>query len=113
MQITEEQALARILRHLAKLGWTHYELDDGDSEWQHIEDNSIEQVVEDCRAVEACTLRFLKDGSKTGVMLLVWGNVASELVADHSESRGFGSDVDAALRSIWPGYPDDSASVPE
>ncbi len=111
--ISEEQALARILRHLAKLGWAHYELDDGDGEWQYVKTRSAEQVAEVCAAVEVCTLRFINEGNKTGVMFLVWGNSPGELVDDHSESAGFGVAVDEALASIWPLYPDDSEIVEE
>lgn len=101
----EKMALGLIMGSLRSMGWEHYELDDGDG-WAWIGDKAIEQVVEDCSAVDLCTLRMLKDGDKTAVMLIVWGNSPSELVADHSCSNGFEEAVDAALREIWPTWPD-------
>lgn len=100
----EKMALGLILGSLRKMGWEHYELDDGDG-WEFVGDKSTELVVEDCAAVEMCTLRMLKDGDKTAVILIVWGNSPSELIADHSCSRGFDDDVDAALKAIWPEWP--------
>jgi len=101
----EKLALGLILGSLHNMGWEHYELDDGEG-WEFVGDKSTELVVEDCAAVEMCTLRMLKDGDQTAVMLIVWGNSPSELIADHSCSRGFDDDVDAALKTIWPAWPD-------
>jgi hypothetical protein len=100
----EKLALGLILGSLRSMGWEHYELDDGDG-WAFIGDKPIDQAVEECSAVWMCTLRLLKDGDKTAVMLIVWGNSPSELIADHSCSRGFDDDVDAALKALWPAWP--------
>lgn len=100
----EKLTLGLIIGSLRSMGWEHYELDDGDG-WEFVGDKSTEQVVEECYAVELCTLRMLKDGDKTAAMLIVWGNSPSELIADHSCSRGFDDDVDAALKTIWPAWP--------
>ncbi|MBC7198077.1 MAG: hypothetical protein H5U32_02395 [Pseudomonas balearica] len=100
----EKMALGLILGSLRSMGWEHYKLDDGEG-WEFVGDKSIEQFVEDCAAVDDCSLRLLKDGRKTAVMLIVWGNSPSELIADHSCSNGFEEAVDAALREVWPEWP--------
>lgn len=100
----EKLALGLVLGSLRSMGWEHYELDDGDG-WEFVGDKSIEQVVEDCAAVDDCGLRMIKDGAGTGWMAIVWGNSPSELIADHSCSRGFDDDVDAALKALWPAWP--------
>lgn len=100
----EKLTLGLIIGSLRSMGWEHYELDDGDG-WEFVGEGTIDETVEHCSAVEMCTLRMLKDGDKTAAMLIVWGNSPSELIADHSCSRGFDDDVDAALKTIWPAWP--------
>ena len=109
--ISEEQALARILRHLIKLGWVVDDLyDDGDP--IDLAGKTIEEVVEECRATDDCNLWLSKDG-RHGTVYLVWGNGPMELVADHTTRGGFGVAIDAALASVWPLYPDDSEIAEE
>lgn len=107
--ISEEQALARILRHLTKLGWEPVEVYDEDDPID-LAGMSVEEVVEECRASDDCHLRVGKEG-KTGTIYLVWGNSPMELVADHTTRWGLDEAVDAALASIWPLYPDDSSEI--
>lgn len=109
--ISEEQALARILRHLAKLGWTPDDIYDEDDP-VNLVGMSVDEVVAECRAYEECHLRVSKDG-KFGAIFLVWGNSPMELVADHTTRWGLDEAVDAALASIWPLYPDDSEIAAE
>lgn len=109
--ISEEQALARILRHLAKLGWTPDDVYDEDDPISLV-GMSVDEVVVECQAFGDCHLRVGKDG-KFGTIYLVWGNSPMELVADHTTRWGLDDDIDAALESIWPDYPDDSRVVAE
>lgn len=111
MQITEQQALARILRHLAKLGWTPEDVYDEDDPISLV-GMSVDDVVAECRATDECHLRLGKDG-EFGTVYLVWGNSPMELVADHTTRGGLGEAVDEALASIWPFYPDDSEIAEE
>ncbi len=109
--IGEEQALARILRHLAKLGWEPDDIYDEDDP-VNLVGMSVDEVVAECRAYDDCHLRVSKDG-KFGAIFLVWGNSPMELVADHTTHWGLDKAVDEALASIWPLYPDDSEIVEE
>ena len=109
--ISEEQALARILRHLAKLGWSPVEVYDEDDP-NDLSGMSVDEVVEECRAYDDCHLRVGKDG-KFGTVYLVWGNSPMELVADHTTRWGLDEAIDAALASVWPLYPDDSEIAEE
>ena len=111
MQITEQQALARILRHLAKLGWTPEEVYDEDDPI-YLVDLPVDEVVAECRAFDDCHLRVGKDG-EFGTIYLVWGNSPMELVADHTTRWGLDEAVDSALASVWPLYPDDSEIAEE
>jgi hypothetical protein len=107
--ISEEQALARILRHLAKLGWMPVEVYDEDDP-SDLSGMSVDEVVEECRAFSDCRLRVSNDG-KVGSIYLVWGNSPMELIADHTTRWGLDEAVDAALYSIWPLYPDHSSEI--
>lgn len=109
--ISEEQALARILRHLAKLGWTPEEVYDEDDPI-YLVDLPVDEVVAECRAFDDCHLRVGKDG-EFGTIYLVWGNSPMELVADHTTRWGLDEAIDAALASVWPLYPDDSEIAEE
>lgn len=100
----EKLALGLILTNLRALGWEHHELDDGGG-WQMLVNLSIEQVVEECAAVDMCSLRLVKDGDKTNVVFIVWGNNPSELIADHTCSYDFEDAVDGALKAIWAEWP--------
>ena len=109
--ISEEQALARALRHLAKLGWTPEDVYDEDDPIDLV-GMSVDEVVEECRAFDDCHLRVGKDG-KVGYIYLVWGNSPMELIADHTTRWGLDEAIDAALASVWPLYPDDSELAEE
>lgn len=109
--ISEEQALARILRHLAKLGWSPVEVYDEDDPIDLV-GMSVDEVVVECRAYDDCHLRVGKDG-KFGTIYLVWGNSPMELVADHTTRWGLDEAIDSALASVWPLYPDDSEIAEE
>ncbi len=110
--ISEEEALARIIRHLAKLGWTPVDLYNGDDVPVDLAGMSVEEVVQECRATDECHLSVGKDGNQ-GVIFLVWGNSPIELIADHTTRGNLEEDVNAALESIWPEYPDDSKILQE
>lgn len=112
MQITENETLARIIRHLAKLGWTAVDLYDGGDEPIDLRGMPVDQVVTESRGTDDCHLRVEKEGNQ-GTLYIVWGNSPFELIADLTTRWGLEDDVDAALASIWPLWPDDSQLVLE
>lgn len=103
-KMTEQQALALIIYNLQQQGWNPTRAWDGE-ESVDVEGKSIDEIVEECASTDQAYLSFRK-GVHRGQVMMVWGNSPSELVADHTESNGFGAAVDAALRSVWLTYPD-------
>lgn len=109
--LDEPQALARILGHLARQGWVVKGVDYGEGP-EKLDLSTIKKVVTEARACDISFLRLEKDEARA-VIQLVWGNSPSELIADHSTSNGFEEALDAALKSVWPDWPDDSRTAPE
>lgn len=96
----ERDNLARIILNLKQMGWEPWELDDGGDEWIPMSGRTVSAVVEDCSAVEMCTLRFRKcDGPSSthyGSALLIWGNSPEELIADATMDHGFDGALEQA-----------------
>lgn len=102
--MTEQQALARIIANLHEQGWQADRVNDGD-EHVPVRGRPISNIAETCADTDEAWLYFMKEDIQ-GIVRLIWGNSPSELIADHTESNGFGAAVDAALRSVWPTWPD-------
>lgn len=107
--LTERSALARLIRALAKQGWNPVDVYDGGDPIP-LAGMDVDKIVEECSATSDAHLR-MSNGENTATMYLVWGNSPMELVANHSIRWGFEEAIDAALRSIWPLYPDDCSPV--
>lgn len=104
----EQDGLLKVLKALAGQGWLlHYVQDGGET----TQPQTVEQAVEDASAVDEAWIHLIKDAGTpdqaTGYVQLVWGNSPIELIADHTTNHGFGEAVDAALRSVWPNYPEE------
>ena len=92
--------MARIIRHLAKLGWTPVDLYNGDDEPVDLAGICVEEVVQECRATDECHLRIGK-ADMHGTIFLVWGNSPVELIADHN----------AHANGAWFGWQAGAASI--
>lgn len=97
----EKDELARVLLNMKQLGWEAWELDDGGG-FNLVHHLDTAGIVEGCAAVDVCWMRFIKDGDKSGVMLIVWGNGPEDLIADAMGSYGFSSALDAAQHAECP-----------
>lgn len=91
----EKDALARIILNMKQLGWEPWELDDGEG-FNIVHHLDTAGVVEECAAVGICWMRFIKDGDKSGVMLIVWGNGHEDMIADSTTSYGFDEALEQA-----------------
>ncbi len=102
----EKDALFRIISNLKQFGWEPWELDDGGDEWIPMSGHTVSGVVEDCSAVDMCTLRFRKcDGPSSvhyGAALIVWGNSPEDLIADATMKHGFNEALDTAQHAEGP-----------
>ena len=97
------------IQKMAALGWSGVSVDDGDdSGWlksrvcgEGFESQAFDAVCS-AAVVDQTWLRFHK-GSDKGVVMLVFGNSAEELIADHScPSNGFEEAVDQVTSELYP-----------
>lgn len=105
---SETVYLYLFIQKMAALGWSGVSVDDGDSEWltlrtcgEGLESQAFDTVCS-ASAVDQAWLRFHK-GSDKGVVMLVFGNSAEELIADYScPSNGFEEAVDQVTSELYP-----------
>lgn len=101
----ESQALRRILNFLDGAGWVMKAADDGEG-WEKC--LTVEDAVEVAGSVsESYLLLRHEPTGNTGDMQIVRGNSPIELISDHSVAHGFDCVVDAALRHVFPNYPEE------
>ena len=87
--------LSMLLQGLAFAGWTPVEVLCGnDSEAA----TTSQAVIEKIKKHDIPLLRMVKDGSKTGVMKLEWGQPYKNMIAGMSLSYGFNQAVEQALK---------------
>ena len=92
----EKLAIRQGLCRLHSEGWQVIQIDDG-AGYTTAADLSVDEVVDSITAVYEASVKFLKDGCKTGAILFVMGNSPDEVVADNTLSYGFGDAVDLAF----------------
>lgn len=101
----EKDGLLKLITHLKEAGWWVSTVNDGEEDIHFQKFHSIEAVIADASAVDEAHV-FFTDGSHRGTAWLVWGNSPIELVADHSGGP-FEEAINAALRKVWPNYPEE------
>lgn len=102
----EAQTLKRILNFLQGAGWEVESGYDGGDDWEHCE--SVEDAVSLAESVYDSTLMLRHSTTRRiGHIYIVRGNSPIEMIVDHSVNGGFGEAVDAALRHVFPNYPEE------
>lgn len=108
--MTEHEALSRFLQEMLSEGWPVQAINDGDG-W--VDDRKAgklfthDTIMAMATGVDECHIRFEDYHHNRGVVHLVYGNSPIELVANYTDSLGFGEAVEKVLHAIWPHYPDE------
>ncbi|WP_274643987.1 hypothetical protein [Pseudomonas serbica] len=85
-----------LLQGLAVAGWAPFEVMRS-GYWETA--TTAQAVTEKLQASDSATIRMLRDGYKTAVMLFQWGQPYEKLVADTSKSYDFHLAVKEALNN--------------
>ena len=107
----ERLALLHLLLQLRTRGWQVSYVNDGEEDLE-AEGKALAQVVEDAAAAELAWIHFKRPGEApnedtTGAAMVVWGNSPIELIADFTTGNDFEAAMDAALKALWPNYPEE------
>lgn len=80
----EKMIVRKVVKNALSLGYT-ISLFDGE-EWPVKRSTSASEVMAAIMSTDEDTLSFRKDGEHAGSVLLVYGNSASEVIADYSDT---------------------------
>ena len=79
----EKMIVRKVVKNAIALGYT-VSLYDGE-EWTVRKSSNVAAVMDAVQSTDSDTLSFRKDGEKVGSVWLVYGNSASEVIADYSD----------------------------
>lgn len=104
----EMDALVLVLQSLAEQGWRTLWVNDGEEVVKFPELNAtLDRVADLASGTDQALLLLQLDERRKGSISLIWGNSPIELIADHSCASGFEEAVDAALKTVWPNWPEE------